>query len=77
MHDHSNGKFQIRCLTIPQRYLSCASTPAQTNNNAMQAIHTDFMTSELRLCTVCEGRTSKHLWAKAIPRNDGWRAATP
>ena len=35
MHDHSNGKFQIRRLTIPPRYLSCASTPAQTNNNAM------------------------------------------
>ena len=35
MHYHSNGKFQIRRLTIPPRYLSCASTPAQTNNNAM------------------------------------------
>ena len=43
MHYHSNGKFQIRRLTIPPQYLSCASTPAQTNKSANQTSIADFI----------------------------------
>jgi len=67
MHDHSNGKFQIRRLTIPPRYLSCAATPAGTNNSAMQTIHTDFIMLTFGCALLAKDKQAN---------NSGQRAAT-